>query len=82
MREARSYAGAAALNGKIYILNGTDNNQRHSSVEVFDPEAGTWTMGKPMSKRRSRVKATVMNEKIYVVGGWSGYQKAELWRGL
>ena len=72
MKEKRSDAGVAALNGKIYVVGGFDGFKQHRSVEIFNPQTGTWKSGKKMKKGRSGVKAAVKDGKLYVVGGWSG----------
>ena len=73
MKDPRSGAGVAALNGLIYVIGGFNQSGHLSSVEIFDTEKGTWTMGKPLMKKRSGVQAAVLNGKIYVVGGSSGW---------
>jgi len=81
MAEVRSDAGVAALNGKIYVIGGFNGqNQPQASMEVLDPQEGTWSLARGMSKARSGVKAAVMNGKIYVVGGWNG--ETGRWRRL
>ena len=74
MQERRSYAGVAAVDGKIYVVGGYDGYSadpaiHHRSMEIFDPQSGTWKSGKKMKKRRSDVQAAVKDGKIYVVGG-------------
>ena len=72
MAEKRSDAGVAALNGKIYVVGGFNGFKQFRSVEIFDPQTGTWQSGKAMKKRRSGVAVAAKDGKLYVVGGWSG----------
>ena len=72
MVEKRSDAGVAALNGKIYVVGGFNGFKQFRSVEIFNPQTGTWQDGKKMKRRRSGVKVAVKDDKLYVVGGWSG----------
>ena len=72
MVEKRSDAGVAALNGKIYVVGGYNGFSHFRSVEIFNPQTGTWQDGKKMKRRRSGVKVAVKGGKLYVVGGWSG----------
>ena len=70
MKKTRCGACVAALNGKIYVVGGSDGFKQHRSMEIFDPLTGTWKSGKKMKKRRAGVMAAVKDGKIYVVGGW------------
>ena len=72
MVKRRSGAGVAALDGKIYVVGGADGNKTFKSVEVYNPQTGTWKYGQEMTKRRSCMRVAVKDGKLYVVGGWSG----------
>ena len=71
MLEKRGAAGVAALNGKIYVVGGFNGIKQFRSMEIFNPQTGTWKSGKKMNKRRAGVKVAVKEGKLYVVGGWS-----------
>lgn len=70
-----------AHDGKIYrvgglnILNPTtkDKEDLHSSAEFaeFDPATSKWTELTPLPAARSSHNATVIGDKLYVVGGWN-----------
>jgi len=61
------------LNGKVLVAGGApDNLQFHSlsSVEVYDPDAGTWTTNNPMSSARQLHTATLLPDgRVLVAGG-------------
>jgi N-acetylneuraminic acid mutarotase/uncharacterized GH25 family protein len=69
-----------AHDGKIYrvggldILNPTtkDKEDLHSTPEfaVFDPTTNKWTELAPLPAARSSHNATLINDKLYVIGGW------------
>lgn len=64
---------AAAFDGKIYVMAGTDSGQFHSVPDVheYDPVANTWRARSPMKNAREHVKGAVVDSLIYVIGGHS-----------
>src|SRR5207249_3602092 len=71
-------AGAAVVNGKIYVLGGevdpnptgTPRNPISDSVEVYDPATNTWSPGPSLPEPLYEVTATVVvGTTIYVFGG-------------
>lgn len=68
MPTARLEAGAAVVNGKVYVVGGFSGNAL-ATTEAYDPVVDTWTIRADMpTARRSPVVATA-NNKIYVIGG-------------
>ena len=55
MHTARSGAGAASINGRIYVVGGQDRAVHYSSMECYDPRENTWTMCPSMKHPRSGV---------------------------
>lgn len=43
-----------------------------STIEGYDPQTNTWQRGTDMPTPRTRAKAAVVNNTIYVFGGYSG----------
>jgi len=68
-------AAAAATTGtwapkRIYLIGGRHKNYTVSnSVQVYNPEDGSWASGKPMPTARYAATAVVLNDTIYVMGG-------------
>jgi len=68
-------AAAAATTGtwapkRIYLIGGRHKNYTVSnSVQVYNPEDGSWTSGKPMPTARYAATAVVLDDTIYVMGG-------------
>ena len=60
MSTARSYAGVAMLNGRLYAVGGTDGPNILSSVEILDPATGAWQAGPPMSESRASAASLCM----------------------
>lgn len=52
-----------------YAVGGHDGNGMVSSVEVFDPRAGSWMMGESLNDSRGYSGAAVIADSIYVIAG-------------
>lgn len=67
----RTYAGAAILDGKIYVLGGATRVGEgvSSSMLMYDPGTDTWTEKSPMPGQRALSAAAVHDGRIYVFGG-------------
>ena len=67
--------GLSVVAGKIYAVGGTLDEWkpnvpfRIDLVQVYDPLTDTWAKRAKMPTRRDEVKAVVVNEKIYAIGG-------------
>ncbi|MDI9578457.1 MAG: kelch repeat-containing protein [Thermoproteota archaeon] len=69
MPTARTYLGAAEVNGKIYAIGGfTDLN----NTEEYDPTTDTWTIKAAMPTPRFGFAIVVYQSKIYCMGGLTG----------
>ena len=60
---------AAALNGVIYAIGGHDELRNLETVEKYDPTSNQWKYVAPTNEQRSFASATVMGNRILVVGG-------------
>jgi N-acetylneuraminic acid mutarotase len=79
--EARAGGGAAALDGKLYLMGGTnsgldfENNAHHAgqkavgAAQVLDPGTNTWTNLPALPEPRAFPGVIAAAGKIYVVGG-------------
>jgi N-acetylneuraminic acid mutarotase len=82
----RGSAGAAVVNGKIYVIGGGGNfpgskdisihpARPHRAVgtnEVYDPATNTWETKAPMPTARNHAAIGAVNNKIYILGGRVG----------
>jgi N-acetylneuraminic acid mutarotase len=61
------------LDGKLYLIGGTDGHVELSRVDVYHPVADTWQAAAPMPTAR-RCLAAVLGQdgKIYAMGGLAG----------
>ena len=77
MNHARSGPAISVMNGKIYVMGGNGwsqipNHPGHylSSMEVYNPKTNQWHEIGDMPDAKSRHTASVINRKIYVIGGF------------
>jgi RNA polymerase sigma factor (sigma-70 family) len=85
MPTARSWSGAAVVDGKIYVIGGcvpSDPNiptrfaQTTIAMEEYDPATDTWTKKAGMlPPTRAWLGTSVVNGIIYAIGGWSGWDE-------
>lgn len=79
------YAHSATLlpNGKLLVAGGIGSGVIHTSTELYDPAAGTWSATGSLSTARYQNSATLLpNGKALVAGGFgtTGYvTSAELY---
>ncbi|MDE0467225.1 MAG: hypothetical protein OYL97_09210 [Candidatus Poribacteria bacterium] len=76
MNHARDGAAVSVVNGKIYVMGGTGwpqiPNQPGpflSNMEVFNPKTNQWRDIREMSEPKASHSASVIDGKIYVIGG-------------
>ena len=77
MNHARAGAAVSVVDGKIYVMGGIGlpmilNHPGHflSSIEVYDPKRNNWREIGDMPNAKSNHTASVINGKIYVLGGY------------
>jgi len=66
---------AAVLNGKIYVVGGS-NNYTNNTVYEYDPETDSWATKKPVLTPRDSFAIAACQNKIYVIGGTSGWSSS------
>jgi N-acetylneuraminic acid mutarotase len=73
MDTARWGHSTCVVNGKIYAIGGTAASVHDwpglATVEEYDPATDTWTPKTDMPARRAYLSASVVNGKIYAIGG-------------
>mmetsp|Transcript_10855 Transcript_10855/g.20344 ORF Transcript_10855/g.20344 Transcript_10855/m.20344 type:complete len:470 (-) Transcript_10855:92-1501(-) len=72
MPTARDVLAAAAIDGNIYAVGGTDGERAFGTVERFDAEDGTWSNVQPMPTPRAGLAAAAVSRSLYTVGGSDG----------
>jgi RNA polymerase sigma factor (sigma-70 family) len=73
MPTARDYHSASVVNGEIYVIGGENalvgNGPGLSTVEKYDPANNIWTKKADMPTARQMFSTSVVNGKIYAIGG-------------
>ncbi len=66
-----SGVACAAYDGKLYTFGGFDGSKDCDSAWAYDPSEDRWTALSPMpGGGRSNTRTAVLNDKIYILGGW------------
>lgn len=75
MPTARNGLAVVAVNGRIFAIGGATNfnpwTNNLNVVEEYDPSTDTWTSLEPMPTSRSLLGASIVDYKIYAIGGWN-----------
>lgn len=74
MPKAKAAMGIVDLNGYLYTIGGCYGKMSFKSVERYSPFYDEWSSIKSMNVRRIGPLVTVLNNKIYAIGG---YDKSE-----
>ena len=71
---AVSLAGAAVIDGKIYVSGGwrSSTGVTQNTLEVYDPVQNAWTSGPAMPGTRAGAGVAAVNGKLYVISGFDG----------
>jgi N-acetylneuraminic acid mutarotase len=69
MPTPRFGSSIAEVGGKLFVIGGSQSNNRLSTVEVYDPATDSWTAMAGMPTARKNTAAAVVNGIIYVFGG-------------
>ena len=84
MPTPRSVPSSCVVDGRIYVMGGAiglgqassqeeraRNTRPLSVVEIYDPGSGRWTSGRDLATARGWFSTSVVDGKVYVVGGRS-----------
>ncbi len=88
MPTPRSGCAVASYQGKIYVIGGTVGvttnlvSEFTGAVEVYDPTTDTWETKTPMPTPRADLHASVVDGKIYLIGGKERWGEASLYHEL
>ena len=66
--------GGAFVGGKFYAIAGNS-----AALRIYNPTNNSWTSGTPAPSSIQYFGVAVLDEKIYVVGGYSGSDRATLY---
>ena len=67
------FDGMVTLDGKIYVIGGSSQNGQtgHNILERYTPGTNQWDTLNPMTALRKGIASTVLNGKIWAIGGSS-----------
>jgi N-acetylneuraminic acid mutarotase len=83
MPTPRNVLSSSVIDGRIYVMGGAFSRGASSAeelmrtlhtlsvVEIYDPASGRWTRGADLATSRGWFSTSVVNGKVYVVGGRS-----------
>ena len=75
MPTARGEVALCAIGTKIYAVGGHNTSEKGGTVfrtvEIYDTLTDTWTKGVDMQSQRYLFSASVVDGKIYSIGGFS-----------
>eukprot|EP00565_Helicotheca_tamesis_P008516 CAMPEP_0185725730 /NCGR_PEP_ID=MMETSP1171-20130828/1913_1 /TAXON_ID=374046 /ORGANISM="Helicotheca tamensis, Strain CCMP826" /LENGTH=237 /DNA_ID=CAMNT_0028393923 /DNA_START=26 /DNA_END=736 /DNA_ORIENTATION=- len=69
MRCKRMGCATAVLDGKLYVMGGSDGNNSLYSAEVYDPATQQWTLLNDMNTSHYDCAAVSLEGRIVVTGG-------------
>src|SRR4030095_16695945 len=69
MPTKRFGSSIAEVDGKLFIIGGSQSDDRLAHLEVYDPATDSWTSRAEMPTARKDTAAAVVNGIIYVLGG-------------
>jgi len=69
MPTARGGIEANVVDGKIYVIGGTNSDGITNVTEVYDPATDTWATKTPIPTPVYSYASAVVDDKIYIIGG-------------
>ena len=69
INEARHSAFGAAMNGKVYVAGGRQNEKVLSASEVYNPPTNEWELMASLNVSRMSASMVCYERKLYVLGG-------------
>ena len=88
MPTRRESFATGVVNGVIYAIGGTGGGSGTSArytlriVEAYDPKTGIWTRKTDMPTERTSFSASVVNNRIYAIGGTEGNSYGNLTKAV
>jgi N-acetylneuraminic acid mutarotase len=72
MPEAFKGSAAVVFKNSIFILGGESQLSVSNSIYEFIPSSSSWVFAGRLMQPRSFHQAVLLNEEIYITGGWDG----------
>ena len=78
MPTGRFYSGVAALDNKIYVTGGSDDDYL-SSADCYDPDTNTLSQVANMNIARYGHSLVNLHGRLYAIGGYQGVASVEVY---
>ena len=76
MPTLRQEIAAAAVDDRIYVFGGLDDNARSIDVvEVYAPRTDTWALRQPLPMPLNHLAAVAAGGRIYILGGYVNFSR-------
>jgi DNA-binding CsgD family transcriptional regulator len=72
---ARERFACVSVGGLLYVIAGDTASGVVGTVGVYDPASDTWRKGADKPTPASNVGGAVLNDEVYVPGGYDGYER-------
>jgi N-acetylneuraminic acid mutarotase len=72
LSEPRAYGATAQIDSLIYILGGETPSGKTKRVEIYDAKNDSLYFGDDLATALSGIASVVLNNKIYLIGGFEG----------
>ena len=77
MHLQRGWMASGVLDGLMYVVGGErrlgfSGRERLATLDIYDPRTDTWSLGPPMPTARAGAAGTMVDRKLFVVGGFDG----------
>lgn len=69
MPDTRAFAGAAAVDGLLYVVGGENASGAAAKVLIYDPAADEWSSGASMPTPRTQLAVAAAGGLVYALGG-------------
>ncbi len=79
-------AGGATVTGmtpqRIYVIGGRQSGMEVAYNQAYNPENDSWSLGAPLPTGRYGLAVAVVKDKIFAIGGLSGFLYASVWTNI
>lgn len=65
----RSQAASAVLDGRVYVMGGTDGQREYPNCDVYTIESQSWASCKPLTIARGGLGLARIGSRLYAIGG-------------
>ena len=78
MLVSRMEHGLASSGTKLYAVGGAGGGTKLDSLEIYDSTTDTWTLGSPMPTARGSLRAAIIGNMLFAVGGYPAVMPADV----